>query len=62
MEANMANQSDSTFPSSQAPQGHPVYHSGIGLTQWLALGLVAFTLLMVIIAVAMNLLFGSPGG
>jgi hypothetical protein len=42
---------------SQAPR-----HTGIGITQWLAFGLLLFTLLAVILAVVFNLIFGSPGG
>lgn len=41
---------------------HPAYRTGIGLTQWLALGLIAFSLFMVLLAVVINLIMGTPGG
>lgn len=47
--------------TSEASNDHPTYRSGIGFTQWLALGLVAFSILMVILAIVMNLILGTPG-
>ena len=41
---------------------HVSHHTGIGFTQMLAFGLVAFSILMVIFAVVINLILGSPGG
>lgn len=57
----MAHPLDSASPLCETPADHPAHHSGVGFTQWLAVGLVAFTVLMVILAVVMNLILGSPG-
>ncbi len=49
-------------PGNDTAVDHPAYRTGIGLTQWLAWGLIAFSLFMVFLAVVINLITGSPGG
>lgn len=39
---------------------HSVYKTRVGLTQGLAKGLVAFTFLMVLLAIVINFILGSP--
>lgn len=46
----------------EAPDKPPLHHTGIGITQWLAFGLLGFSLLAVVLAVVINLILGSPGG
>lgn len=54
---------DSMSPGAEARAGLPAHHhSGIGFTEWMALGLVAFTILLVLVAVLVDLFQGSPGG
>ena len=48
--------------TSEEQYEHPGHHTGIGFTQMLAFGLVAFSVLMVIFAVVINLILGTPGG
>lgn len=61
----MTHPSDTTTGSSALTSenwtDHPTYQTGIGFTQWLALGLVAFSILMVILAIVMNLILGTSG-
>lgn len=60
----MANQSEASpalSPAADAAAEHPEYHTGIGITQWLAWGLIAFSLFMVFLAVVINLITGSTG-
>ncbi len=57
----MTHPSDSFPPEDEAPNEPPLRHTGIGITQWLALGLLAFSLLAVVLALVINLILGSPG-
>lgn len=62
----MTNQPETTLGQANltgdSPVEHPKYQTGIGITQWLAVGLVAFSILMVLLAIVANLFLGSPGG
>jgi hypothetical protein len=63
MEHIMTDQFDSASPVDQVPAGFRLHHhSGIGFTEWMAFGLVVFTILLVILAVVINLFLGTPGG
>lgn len=48
-------------PAGNTPVERPEYHTGIGITQWLAWGLIAFSAFMVIMVVVINL-FVNPSG
>lgn len=48
-------------PAGNTPVERPEYHTGIGITQWLAWGLIAFSVFMVIMVVVINL-FVHPSG
>jgi hypothetical protein len=58
----MPHSSDSFPPPNETQHNALPHHTGIGITQWLALGLLAFSLLAVVLAVVINLILGSPGG
>jgi hypothetical protein len=62
----MTHPSDSPHPPDepldQTLDKPPMHHTGIGITQWLTFGLLAFSLLAVVIAVVINLFPGNPGG
>ena len=49
-------------PEQEARFEHPAHHNGIGFTQMLAFGLVAFSLFMVFLAIVINFILGTPGG
>ena len=57
----MAHHPETPFHSDDVPVEHPAYRPGIGLTQWMGLGLLLFALVMVILAIFINFILGSPG-